>query len=746
MQIAQKLRRRRQNRAKTKRVRTPTVLQMEAVECGAASLGIILGYYGRFVPLEELRAVCGVSRDGSKASNVLKAARRYGLAAKGYRKEVDDLRSMKLPVVVFWNFNHFLVVEGFGDGKVYLNDPAIGPRTVSDEEFDLAFTGVVLTFEPTEDFEKGDTTPGFFDALRKRLRGSELGLLYIVLTSLTLVIPGLVVPAYSMIFVDDFLVAGRDIILPLLVAMALTGVIIGVLTWLRDKHLLRMETKLALSTSSQFFWHVLRLPMQFFTQRYSGEISARIEANDRIARLLSGELATTLLNVVLIAFYAVLMVQYDVILTLIGVAAALLNILILSYFARKYNDAVQRLLQEDGKLTGMAMSGLRNIEVLKARGAEDDFFTALASHNAKSIRAEQHLRILLQVLAAIPPALTTLSIAAILIIGSVRVVDGQMSVGMLVAFQALMLSFLGPVAGLVNFGSQIQEVRAGMARIDDVVRHDEAPLLDGPAVEASSAAKLAGYVELKNVTFGYNRFDPPLIEGFRLTLQPGDSVALVGRSGSGKSTIAKLIAGLYEVWDGEILFDGKPRSVIPRTTITNSLAMVDQDIFMFEGTVRENLTLWDSTLEQTQIIQAAKDACIHEDIALRPGGYGSQVAEEGRNFSGGQRQRMEIARVLANDPSILILDEATSALDPVTEKEIAEQLKRRGCTLIIVAHRLSTIRDCDEIIVLEDGTIVQRGAHEALYRIRDGAYARLIRAEAADEEDNLMTSIFDQLA
>lgn len=728
-----------------RRIKTPTIIQMEAVECGAASLGIVLGYFGRFIPLEELRVMCGVSRDGSKASNMCKAARNLGLSAKGYRKEVEDLLTMRLPIIVFWNFNHFLVVEGFKGDKVYLNDPKTGPRVISKDEFDLSFTGIAIEFELTPDFKKGGKKASFIGPLKRRLEGSGQGLLFVLLASLGLIIPGLLVPTFSRIFVDDILVRGREWIVPLLIAMGVTAVVRAGLTWLQQYYLLRMETKLALSSSSQFFWHILRLPIQFFHQRMSGEIATRVEINDRVAKLLSGELATTLLSIILVAFYAILMFQYDIILTLISISIVALNVVALRYFARKRRDANQKLLQEQGKLIGTAMNGLTIIETLKATGAESDFFARWAGYHAKTINAEQNLGLSSQLLSAIPPFLTSLNTTVVLAFGAYQVMNGNMTLGMLVAFQALMLNFLNPVNDLVTLGSRLQEVEGDMNKLDDVLRHRRDDYVEQAKLpEDIAEVQLAGYLELKNVTFGYNKLDKPLIENLSLSLRPGMRVALVGSSGSGKSTVAKLVAGLYEPWSGEILFDGKRRDEIPRHILNNSLAMVDQDIFMFEGNIRENLTLWDDTIPQTSVIQAAKDAHIHNDIVTRAGSYNHPVEEAGRNFSGGQRQRMEIARALVQNPTLLVLDEATSALDPVTEKIIDNNLRMRGCTCVIIAHRLSTIRDSDEIIMLEYGKVVQRGTHDELYQ-PGTPYYNMIAAETGETKKTQRDSIFDKL-
>lgn len=718
-------------RTKETRRKVPTILQMEAVECGAASLAMILAYHKLYVPLEELRIECGVSRDGSKASNMLKAARKYGLEAKGYRREPNALKTMEGPMIIHWNFNHFLVFEGFKDGKAYLNDPASGPRTVSEEEFDESFTGVVLTFELTPNFKKGGSKPSIIRAITKRVKGSELALTYVILVGLAMVIPGLLIPIFSKIFVDDILLGGTNTWLKaLLWGMGITAVLRAILTWIQEYYLLRLETKIALSTSGQFLWHVLRLPVSFFQQRYIGDVSVRMQSNDTVAKVLSGQMASTFLDLAMIIFYFILMLQYDIALTMVGLIVAIINIFYLRFVSNKREYLNSKLLQDYGKLQGTAMSGLQTIETLKATGSESDFFSKWAGYQAKTLNAEQKMGVSTQLLSGIPSFLSNLTNVLVLILGGYRILDGHMTVGMLVAFQSLMSSFMGPVNNLVGLGGSLQTLKGDMNRLDDVLKYP----VDPETIEAEGAEKvenqkekLEGYVELKNIVFGYSPLEPPLIDNFSLQLKPGSRVALVGGSGSGKSTVAKLVSGLYSPWSGEILFDGINRKEIPKAVINNSVAVVDQDITMFQGTIKDNITLWSTTTSELDIVRAVKDASIHNDITARAGGYQSVLDEGGSNFSGGQRQRLEIARALAGNPSILILDEATSALDPMTEKIVDESIRRRGCTCIIVAHRLSTIRDCDEIIVLEQGKIVERGTHESL-KVSDGYYSKLISA------------------
>ncbi|MEP7131524.1 MAG: NHLP family bacteriocin export ABC transporter peptidase/permease/ATPase subunit [Acidobacteriota bacterium] len=715
-----------------RRVKTPTILQMEAVECGAAALAMILSYYGKVVPLEELRVACGVSRDGSKASNIMKAARKYGLVAKGFKYELDDLYTQKYPVILFWNFNHFLVLEGFGSkGKVFLKDPAQGPRVVTMEDVDASFSGVVLTFEPGPEFVKGGEKPSMGAALRRRLQGSEAALLFVFLCGVALVIPGLIVPTFARIFIDEYLVSNRSAILKsLLIGMAGTAVIRMILTWLQDYYLLRLETKLALKTSSQFFHHVLRLPVSYFSQRYAGEIGGRVLINDKVAHLVSGKLATTALDCVLILFYAALMFVYDVTLTLVVILVSALNIVAVKIVSRKRVDASRRLTQDHGKLMGTAMNGLKMIETLKATGGETEFFGRWSGYQAKALKADQTLGILGEAVGVVPPLVNTLTTTLVLLIGGLKVMNGQLTVGMLVAYQTLVGSFTRPLNSFVSFGGSLQELEADMNRLDDVLRYPQDALYTREKEQEKddrAVLKLTGHVELRNVTFGYSPLEKPLIENFNLVIKPGQRVALVGMSGSGKSTVAKVVSGLYEPWEGEVLFDGIPRKKLSQRLISNSVGLVDQDIFLFSGTVRENVSMWDSTIPTSTVSRACRDAEIHEVIEGREGGYGAPVEEGGGNFSGGQRQRLEIARALSLGPTILLLDEATSALDPSTEATIDDALRRRGCTCIIIAHRLSTIRDADEIVIMDRGKIVQRGTHDGMKDV-EGFYKYLIAA------------------
>jgi NHLM bacteriocin system ABC transporter peptidase/ATP-binding protein len=713
-----------------KRAKCPTILQMEAVECGAAALAIILAYHKKLVPLEELRVECGVSRDGSKASNVLKAARKYGLDAKGFKFELDNLMDITYPAILFWNANHFVVLEGFKRGKVYLMDPGPGPRCLTMEELDASFSGVALTFEKGENFKPGGESRAMSAALRRRLVGSELALLFVMFCGLFLVVPGLVIPTFNRFFVDEFLVYGRtNILQPLLLAMGVTVFINVALKWLQEYYLLRLETKLALESASKFFLHILRLPVGYFAQRFAGEIGSRVMINDKVARIVSGQLATTAIDLVTVVFYAALMFTYGWVLTCIVIFLAMLNVIALKLVSRSRTDASRRLMQDKGKLMGTAMNGLNMIETLKATGGESEFFGRWAGYQAKTLRAEQELQLRSDMVTIVPTFVTTMISGTVLLVGGLQVMNGMLTVGELMAYQTLTGFFTRPLTNLVSFGSVIQELEADMNRLDDVLRYPQDKLYSTkiePPEEMKGKLKLTGKIEIKDLTFGYSPLDKPLIEDFSLNIEPGQRVALVGGSGSGKSTVARVVSGLYPKWSGEVLLDGVPREQLPRDLLSNSIGMVDQEVFLFMGSIKENITMWDSTVAAARVTQACRDAAIAEVIETREGGYQAMVGEGGGNFSGGQRQRLEIARSFVVDPTILILDEATSALDPATEGIIDDTLRRRGCTCIIIAHRLSTIRDCDEIIVMERGKIVQRGTHEELILEEGGNYAKLM--------------------
>ena len=724
--------------AKQKKIKTPltkgaakvpVVMQMEALECGAASLTMILAYYGKWVPLEQVRADCGVSRDGSNAKNVLKAARRYGLTAKGYRYEPEDLRKMgKFPCIIHWNFNHFLVLNGFKGSKAYLNDPAKGSYSVSMETFDKSFTGVCLMFEPGEDFQPGGKPKSMLSFARKRLAGAGAAVAFVVLTSVISSLLGVIDPAFSRIFLDRLLTGQNpEWFTPFLIALAALSAVQLIVAWIQAVWSLRIDGKMSVTGSASFLWKVLRMPMEFFSQRMAGDIQQRQSSNASIAGSLVNTFAPLVLDTVMMIFYLVVMIRYSWILTLVGLGSILINLIVARIISKKRVNITRVQMRDAGKLAGATVAGIEMIETIKASGAENGYFEKWSGYQASVNTQKVRFQQLNQVLGLIPSFVSALSGTAILVLGVWLTMEGQFTVGMIMAFQGFMSSFTAPATSLISAGQTLQEMRTEMERVEDVMEYPTDVEFSEDEGE-TDYDKLSGLVELKNVTFGYSRLAEPLIENFSLTLKPGSRVAFVGASGCGKSTLSKLISGLYKPWSGEILFDGKPISEIDRSVFTGSLAVVDQDIILFEDTIANNIKMWDTSIEDFEMIMAARDARLHEDIMQREGGYSYRITEGGKDFSGGQRQRMEIARVLCQDPTIIIMDEATSALDAKTEYEVVRSIKDRGITCIVVAHRLSTVRDCDEIIVLDNGKVAERGTHDELYAM-GGAYARLVSSD-----------------
>ena len=709
--------------------RVPVVMQMEALECGAACLAMVLAYYGKWLPLEQVRADCGVSRDGSNAKNVLAAARSYGLTAEGYRYEPEALRKNgRFPCIIHWNFNHFVVLCGFRGDKAVLNDPARGVYTVPMETFDNSFTGICLLFAPNASFQPGGKPRSMLAFAKSRLRGAGAAVAFVALCTLVSALLGIIMPGFSRVFLDRLLTGKNpEWFQPFLIGLCVISGLEILVSAAEAIFSNRINGKLAVVGNTSFLWKVLHLPMEFFSQRMAGDIQGRQSANGSIAEQLVNTLAPLVLQGMMMVFYLVVMLRYSWILTLVGVSSIAINMLLARMISNRRVNLTRVQMRDAGKLSAATVTGIEMIETIKASGAENGYFEKWsgyqASVNAQSVKFTR----MNQYLGLLPSLVSTLTSTAVLMLGVLFTMQGSFTVGMILAFQGFLEAFSAPATTLITAGQTLQEMRASMERIDDVMQYPNDPGVENRAgvAEAGSCEKLSGALEMRNVTFGYSRLAEPLIRDFSLTLRPGGRVAFVGPSGCGKSTLSKLISGLYQPWSGQILFDGKPIHGIDRSVFTGSLAVVDQDVILFEDTIANNIKMWDGSIEDFEMIMAARDAQLHEDIMRRDGGYQYRLTEGGRDFSGGQRQRLEIARVLAQDPTIVILDEATSALDAKTEYEVVKAIEDRGITCIVIAHRLSTIRDCDEIIVLDRGSVVERGTHDALYA-RGGLYTELV--------------------
>ena len=710
--------------------KVPVVMQLEALECGAACLGMVLAYYEKWIPLEQVRTDCGVSRDGSNAKNIMSAARYYGLIAKGIRCEPENLKENGLfPCIIHWNFNHFVVLDGFRGNKAILNDPARGIVEVDMETFDESFTGICLMFEPGEAFKPEGKPKSMLGFVRERLSGTKSAVIFVLLTTLITTLIGIINPGLTKVFLDRLLTyENTEWLHTVLTLMLILATVQVMAEWISAICNLRIEYKMRAVGASSFMWKLLNLPMEFYSQRMAGDLLMRKNSNEDIANTLIDTIAPIALDTVMMVFYLVVMIRQSLVLAMIGVASIIINMAVSRYVTKKRVNITRVMSRDAGKLSSTEVSGIQMIETLKASGAEDGFFEKWSGYQA-SVNAQTVKMTKTDAFLGIIPS-TVSALADILIqgIGIALIFQGHFTVGSIMMFQSYMTKFTGPAQTLISSSQMVQNMRTQMERLEDVLKYKSKEYVEKEAEEGKSYTKLSGKLEMKNISFGYAPLSPPLIENFNLSLEPGKKVAFVGGSGCGKSTLSKLISGLYDPWEGEILFDGVPINQIDKSIFTGSLAVVDQDIILFEDTIANNIKMWDDTIEDFEVILAARDAQIHDDIMQREGGYGYKITEGGKDFSGGQKQRLEIARVLAQDPTIVIMDEATSALDAKTEYNTVKAISDRGVTCIVIAHRLSTIRDCDEIIVLDKGKVVERGTHEELMA-KNGMYVSLVSNE-----------------
>ena len=714
------------------RRRVPALTQLSEVECGAACLAMILTYYGRKTSVSEIRERCGVGRDGLSALSLVQAARSYGLRVRAISLQHSDFRFVKLPAIVHWEFNHFLVVERYSPRFVDVVDPASGRRHLPAEEFDAGFTGVVLMLEPSAQFDRQTAASPLTlrTYLVNSLKQAPLILVQILAATLLLELLGLAVPVLTEVVVDRVIPFHMNTILPFLAAGILIVVLSQlVITLLRALLLIYLQARLDTHVMLTSFEHLLSLPLPFFLRHASGDILSRLASNTFVFDLLSNQLLSTILDGSFVIVYLIILFTQSLAFGLLVAAIGLLQVVLLLCSTGPIRALASRELEAQGKAQGYETEALVGIETLKAAGAEQHVFERWSNLFFNQLNISLRLNYLSSVMQTLMSSLSALSPLLLLWFGAIQVLNHTMSMGTMLALNALAAAFLAPLASLVSTGQELQLVRSHFERIADVLAAE-------PEQEVKCTQqppRLTGRIKLERISFQYDPNAPKVLRNITVQIEAGQKVAIVGRTGSGKSTLGKLLLGLLIPTEGEIFYDGLPLQSLNYQAVRAQFGVIMQEATIFSGSIRQNIGFSEPTIGMGQIVKAAQAAVLHEEIVQMPMEYETFVSEGGNVLSGGQRQRLALARALAHTPAILLLDEATSSLDVLTERRVECNLNALACTQIIIAHRLSTIRHADVILVLEQGTLVESGSHEELLA-RNGYYAKLIQSQLASGE------------